>query len=179
MRAIGMMALLLAAMATASAGELPSGLLRSSSELVAVSRVRTVTDLLLNETVDIAKLAQALGTREIRRTEDKSPIRPNEQIYFAATEQFNALRLSLELDQKGSSPHSLYLTPTGQSDLSLTRMDQIFGAARLVQGPDSTLRNWIYGSANQKFVAQLTGEFAQTPQPTSLLVRLTVRIDRR
>lgn len=179
MRAVGMMALLLAAMATASAGELPGGPLRPSSELMAVSRVRAATELLLNDTVDVAKLAQALGTREIRRTEDKSPIRPNEQIYFAATEQFNALRLSLDLDQKGSSPYSLYLTTTGQSDLSLARMDQTFGAARLVQGPNSNLRNWIYGSASQKFVAQLTGEFAQAPQPASLLVRLTVRIDRR
>jgi hypothetical protein len=179
MRVFGMMALLLAAMATAFAAELPGGRLRPSSDLIAVSRVRTVADLLLNSEVDVAKLAEALGTREIRRTEDKSPIRPNEQVYFAATEQFSAVRLSLERDQKGSSPHSLYLTPTAQSDLSLARMDQTFGASRLVQGPHSNLRNWIYGSPNQKLVAQLNGEFAQAPQPTSLLVRLTIRIDRR
>jgi hypothetical protein len=179
MRAFGMMALLLAATATAFAAELPGGRLRPSSDLIAVSRVRAAAEVMLHAEVDVAKLAAALGTREIRRTEDKSPIRPNEQVYFAATEQFSAMRLSLERDQKGSSPHSLYLTPTAQSDLSLARMDQTFGAARLVQGPNSNLRNWIFGSPNQKFVAQLTGEFAQTPQPNSLLVRLTVRIDRR
>lgn len=180
MRAIAMMAVLLGATAaTTFAAQLPGGPLRSAGDVIASERIRSIAVLMLNESIDVAKVAAALGNREIRRTEDKSPIRPNEQVYFAATEQFSALRLSMERGQKGSSPHALYLTPTAQSDLTLTRMDQTFGAARLVHGPTSNLRNWIFGSPSQKFIAQIGGEFADAPQPTSPLVRLTIRIDRR
>jgi len=133
MRALGIAALLLVAFAAAA--ELPGGPLRPGavgSDGSTIARVRAAADLLLADTVEAKKLGAVLGSQEMRRTEDKSPMRPNEQIYFASTEQLKVIRLSIERDKRWASanPHSLYLTLSPFANLTLTQMDLTFGAAR-------------------------------------------------
>src|SRR5439155_15853813 len=76
-----------------------------------VVQLRAIADVLLADEVDTLKLADALGSRVIQRTEDKSPMRPNEQVYFAATTAFQTVRLSVERDKRwaAANPHTLYL----------------------------------------------------------------------
>ena len=180
MRALGIAVLLLVA-TVVSAGELPGGNRRSSQDLLVVSRLRAAADLLLSDGVDVAKLAEAFGTREIRRTEDKSPMRPNEQIYFAATEQFLALRLSIERDKQWASatPHSLYLTPAPLAGLSMAQLDQVFGAARATPGATPFTRLWLHGGATQKYIAMMICDFATEPTSSTPLTNLRIRIDKR
>jgi hypothetical protein len=127
MRALGIAVLLLIATA-AGAQQLPGGP-RQASEMVTALRVRAVAELMLGDKVDVGKLAEALGTKEVRRTKDTSPMRPNEQVWFNASDQFTTLRLSIELDPgtANANPHSLYLTPAAFSGLTLAQMDQTFG----------------------------------------------------
>lgn len=173
------MAWLLAA--AASAGELPGSKYRPSGEPLPIERLRGAIDLVLAEPVDAAKLAAALATKEIRRTEDSSPMRPNEQIYFAATEMFQVLRLSIERDKKwaNATPHSLYLTPATLTNLTLSQMDQSFGPARPHPNLTPRGRSWVYAPQDKRFLAQIIGEFASEPTTTTRLTNLHVRIDRR
>lgn len=173
------MVLLLAA--AASAGELPGAKYRPSGDPLPVERLRNAIDLVLAEPVDTAKLELALATSEIRRTEDKSPMRPNEQVYFAATEVFQVLRLSIERDRRWASanPHSLYLTPAPLANLTLSQMDQSFGPARPHPNLTPRGRSWVYAPQDKRFLAQIIGEFGGEPNATSRLTTLQVRIDRR
>jgi len=162
-------------------GELPGprGLPGGPAEASPVARIRQVADALLTEEVDVVKLAKTLGSREINRTEDKSPMRPNLQVYFAATEQFQVLRLSIERDKRwaAANPHSLYLTPVPYGSLSVLQMDQTFGSSR--PGPSPHTLAWIYGAAGQTFVAQLIAEYPAAPTANSIMSKLQIRIDRR
>jgi hypothetical protein len=183
MRALGYALLFL--ITTASAGELPGQRLRPASEVLPVLRLRQVADLMLTDTVDTQKLGRALAAEEIRRTQDNSPMRPNEQVYFAATEQFQSVRLSIERDKGAATatPHTLYLIPTPLAEITLAQLNQTFGVARLVHGPDSHTRSWIHGPIDKRFVAHIIGEFGEAPTPANAgiarPVRLQIRIDRR
>jgi hypothetical protein len=168
--------------AVATAGELPGTRMRPASEVRPVLRVRDAVDLMLTDKIDVAKLAAALSAEEIRRTEDNSPMRPNEQVYFAATEQFQSVRLSIERDagHANATPHTLYLTVTPLTEITLGQLDQTFGAARLLGGPSSHGRTWVYGPLDKRFVAHITASFAQHPSAPNVRPRnLTIRVDRR
>jgi hypothetical protein len=176
------LALLLLATATAAAAELPGTRMRPASEVQPLQRIRDAVDLMLTDRVDVAKLAAVLSAEEIRRTEDNSRIRPNEQVYFAATEQFQTLRLSIERDagHASATPHTLYLTVTSLTEITLGQLDQTFGAARLLGGPGSHGRTWVYGPLDKRFVAHITASFAQHPSAPNVRPRnLTIRVDRR
>jgi hypothetical protein len=176
---------LLLAAGIASAGELPGGRPRGSSDQVPVLRIRTVAELMLTDTLDVKKLGAALAAAEVRRTQDNSPMRPNEQVYFATTEQFQSVRLSIERDSRAanSTPHSLHLTPTPLADITLSQLDQTFGAGRPTLGsglgPGAHVRDWIYGPLDRRFVAHIIGEFTEPPVANTRPVRLQIRIDRR
>jgi hypothetical protein len=158
----------------------------TAAQVPAAVQLRGVADVLLDDEVDTLKLADALGSRVIQRTEDKSPMRPNEQVYYAATTGFQTIRLSVERDKRwaAANPHTLYLHPAGFGGPSVAQLDQVFGVGRpgaAASLPQGTTRTWVYGPANSRFVAQIIAELPPAPagagNPAIALLR--VRIDRR
>ena len=147
-------------------------------------QLRAVADILLADEVDTLKLADALGSRVIRRTEDNSPLRPNEQVYYAATTAFQGIRLSLERDKRwaAANPHTLYLQPAGFGGPSVTQIDQVFGVGRpgtAASLPQGSTRTWVYGPAGNRYVAQIIADLPAAGGTTTAIALLRIRIDRR